>query len=143
MIFNPKTKLVSPQFHVIFDEGFGTAFAEDSVELQDKIFHSLMKLNENQEDWIYIDKFVDNYSNQFFDASWDHDSMVKVLKAKRKVVQTVLAREIERNSELRLKLGMQKGLEGGLSSETGNDSDTDCSTSSRILSATPKRRQKR
>ena len=66
MIFNPKTKLVSPQFHVIFDEGFDTAFAEDSVELQDKIFHSLMKFNENQEDWIYVDKFVDNYSNQFF-----------------------------------------------------------------------------
>ena len=50
MIFNPKTKLVSPQFHVIFDEGFDTTFVEDSVELQDKIFHSLMKFNENQED---------------------------------------------------------------------------------------------
>ena len=106
LIFNLRTKLVSSQFHVIFDEGFDIAFAEDSFELQDKIFHSLMKFNENQEDWMYIDKFVDNHSNQFFDVLWDHDAMIQVLEAKKKSVQRVLAREIERNSALCLKLGM-------------------------------------
>ena len=139
LILNPHTKLLSPQFHVIFDEDFDTAFAEDSVKLQDKIFHSLIKFNENQEDWMYVDKSLDNHSNQFVDALWDNDVMIQVLESKKKAVQIVLAREIERNSALRLKLGMQKGLEGGLPSETGINSDADCSTSIRVSSATKKR----
>ena len=42
LIFNPETKLVSPQYHVIFDEGFETSIttAEEKA-LQEKVFQSI------------------------------------------------------------------------------------------------------
>lgn len=50
--------------------------------------------NKNQEDWIYVNKSVDNESNQFFDVSFNHDAVVNVLTVK-KVFRNILEREVK------------------------------------------------
>ena len=109
LIFNPKTKLVSPQYHVIFDEGFDTAFTNDTKELQEKIFQSITHFGDNSEEWKFVDEFDNNPSRQFFDSSWDIDAIEEDIAARKKRVKRVLATNIQKNSLLQKKLGLQKG----------------------------------
>ena len=133
---------MSPQYHVIFDEGFDTAFSEDSEELQNKIFHSLLEFNQDQKEWLYADQFDKDTSRHFFDASWDIDAIYEELKHKKKVVSTVLAREIRRNAVLRKKLGLQKDREGALPTEdASNISVTPSNKNSTTRSSAKKRRR--
>ena len=58
LIFNPKTKLVSPQYHVIYDEGFDTTAAScEGKDLQEKIFQSLSLFGDHSEEWVFEDEF--------------------------------------------------------------------------------------
>ena len=94
LIFNPKTKLVSPQYHVIFDKDFDTAFTNNTKELQEKIFQSITHFGENSEEWIFVDKFDNNPSCRFFDSSWDIDAIEEDIVARKKCVKQVLVTNI-------------------------------------------------
>ena len=114
LIFNPSTKLVSPQYHVIFDEGFETAASSNTEELQLLIQNQLSKLGSGSSDeWIYSDEFDDDQSRHFFDASWDLLGIEEDLHERKKTVKRTLARAIQKNSVLRKKLGLPRGHEGG------------------------------
>ena len=47
LVFNPRTKLVSPQYYCVFDECFDTAVSTcDKKDIQEKIFQSLTFLRD-------------------------------------------------------------------------------------------------
>jgi hypothetical protein len=58
LVYNPCTQLASPQYHIIFDEGFETVAPTDSAQIEKHInamFDNLFKENK----WIHHDKFID------------------------------------------------------------------------------------
>jgi hypothetical protein len=112
LIFNPTTKLVSPQYHVIFDEGFETAVGTDD-NLQQRISQHLQLGSGTSNEWIFEDDFDEDPARHFFDASWDMLGIAEDLHERKKTVKRTLARAIQKNSVLRKKLGMSKGRGGG------------------------------
>jgi hypothetical protein len=61
MVWNPKTKLVSPQFHIMFDDNFDTVKPPDpNIKLTDKM-DRLFKTN----NYKYDDPFVNEYTYLF------------------------------------------------------------------------------
>ena len=91
MVFNPKTKLVSPQYHCVFDEGFDTAVSTcDKKGLQEKIFQSLTFLGDESDHWEYVDKYENNSSRMFFDNTWNLEAMVEDMKEKKATLQREL-----------------------------------------------------
>jgi hypothetical protein len=114
LIFNPSTKLVSPQYHVIFDEGFETSTSTNTAELQQLVQAQLSKIGtDSSDEWIFSDEFDNDQSRHFFDASWDLLGIEEDLHERKKTVKHTLARAIQKNSVLRKKLGLSKGHEGG------------------------------
>ena len=84
LVFNPKTKLVSPQYHCVFDEGFDTAVSTcDKKDLQEKIFQYLTFLGNESDHWEYIDEYEKNSSRQLFDNTWNLEAMVEDMKEKK------------------------------------------------------------
>lgn len=75
LVHNPKTRLVSPQYHVVHDESFDTVQidmteAEASAQL-DTMLDALSQTSQ----WQHCDDYTDRDSrfatHQYFDSSWD------------------------------------------------------------------------
>jgi len=74
LIWNPQTKLVSAQYHVIFDEGFETVSSLNSNLDHDAIqlaFSDQLKLSK----WFHQDEYAETSPNDtqhyYFDSAWD------------------------------------------------------------------------
>ena len=86
MVWNPVTKHVSPQYHVVLDEGFETIRPSDSA-LNDttKVDAVLQNLFPSGE-WIHTDEFDDPMSlnsqsrHYYFDTEWDLESHSRMTK---------------------------------------------------------------
>jgi hypothetical protein len=61
MVWDPKTKLVSPQFHIMFDDNFDTVQAPDPNIKQSDTMDRLVKTNR----YIYDDPFVNEHTYLF------------------------------------------------------------------------------
>jgi hypothetical protein len=61
MVWDPKTKLVSPQFHVMFDDNFNTVQAPDPIIKQADIMDHLFKTNR----YTYDDPFGNEHTYLF------------------------------------------------------------------------------
>ena len=95
LIYNPDTKLTSPQYHVIFDEAFETVFSDSSdKEVQEQIFQSLTFLGDRSDEFEYSDSFEDNPSRQFFDDSWDIQNIRECLETRRCLVKRTLEKAL-------------------------------------------------
>jgi hypothetical protein len=75
LVYNPKTKLVSPQYHIFFDEGFQTA--HDNLSPSSTFTNELTKLiNEaftNDSFWYHsqYDTEEEQTKYKYFDSNWD------------------------------------------------------------------------
>jgi hypothetical protein len=72
LFYNPATRLVSPQYHVIHDESFDTVQLNMSAAKLDAMLDALFATSE----WIHTDAYSDDLEPQsthhYFDSSWDH-----------------------------------------------------------------------
>ena len=72
LVLNPETYHVSPQYHVVFDNGFTTVGRTIAAtkEAMDKQFQKLF----TSERWNFSDKFEDNVTRRHhFDSAWSAD----------------------------------------------------------------------
>ena len=143
IVYNPATGLVSPQYHVIFDESFSIASTLDPVETRAKLEKHFDALFESHE-WIHADDFVPIDSDQgpdssryYFDASWDIDAISEDLHERRKTVRRILAKAVQKNSILRKKLGMPKRCEGDASPVVAPGNVATVSSPVQVDSASP------
>ena len=70
LVLNPETNNVSPQYHVVFDNGFTTVghTIKATKEAMDKGFTKLF----TSERWNFSDEFEDNVTHRHhFDSAWD------------------------------------------------------------------------
>ena len=69
LVLNPETNNVSPQYHVVFDNGFTTVgrTLTDTKQAMDKAFHKLF----TSERWNFSDQFEDKVTRRHhFDSAW-------------------------------------------------------------------------
>jgi len=74
LVYNPDTGHVSPQFHVVMDNGFTTVSKGNRAKTKrnmDKAFESLFV----SERWQYTDDFEDTSHHYHFDDIWDSDDI--------------------------------------------------------------------
>lgn len=72
LVYNPTTGLVSPQYHVVFDEAFSTVASDNPTKIEyniSKMFNSLWADNI----WSHTDQFIsdDSPRHLFFDEEWN------------------------------------------------------------------------
>jgi hypothetical protein len=116
LVYNPRTQLVSPQYHLIYDEGFETVASADPVEIEKNITAMFDNLFDDNE-WIHNDDYIDPASEQthrYFDFSWDISRIYEDLHARKRQLKKQLARAIQKNALLRKQLGIPKFLAGGI-----------------------------
>jgi hypothetical protein len=112
LVYNPRTQLVSPQYHLIYDEGFETVSSANPVAIEKNItalFDNLFKDNE----WIHNDNFINpaaDENHRYFDFSWDISRIYEDLHARKRVLTEQLAHSIQKNALLRKQLGIPKYL---------------------------------
>jgi hypothetical protein len=110
LIFNPKTQLVSPQYHVVFDEDFETVASSDPAIMASNIALMSDQLFQDHE-WIHTDDFTDPEApepHRYFDDSWDISRIYEDLRKRQQQSTKQLARLIQKNSCLRKELGIPK-----------------------------------
>ena len=75
LVYNPVTKLVSPQYIVVFDEGFETVSIQGQE--QDTSRLDLMLANVLPDAfWLHSDQFKDEeVQHYYFDTAWDQERM--------------------------------------------------------------------
>ena len=95
LVLNPETMNVSPQYHVVFDNGFTTVGINDAQtkKAMDAQFNYLFK----SDWWNFRDKFEDNVTNRHhFDAIWDaEDDTVAVVESVEPTTKSTTAPEME------------------------------------------------
>ena len=72
MIYNPETGHVSPQYHVVFDNGFTTVVKNNRAQTKrnmDKAFEKLFKSDR----WKYTDEYAESGHRYHFDSLWSND----------------------------------------------------------------------
>jgi hypothetical protein len=112
LVYNPCTQLVSPQYYLIYNEGFETVASADPINIERNINAMFDNLFDDTE-WIHNDDFIDPTSNQshcYFDFSWDISRIYEDLHAQKWQLTKQLARAIQNNSLLQKQLGIPKVL---------------------------------
>ena len=110
LVFNPRTQLVSPQYHVVFDEDFETVESSDPQQMEANIRMMSDQLFQDHE-WIHCDDFTDPedpHPHRYFDVGWDISRIYEDLRQRKKQSTKQLARLIQNNSRLRKELGIPK-----------------------------------
>jgi len=137
VVFNPLTKLASPQYQVIFDESFSTAPLSDVASSEEKMLEHFDRLFADHT-WEHYDQFIDSESSyHYFDANWDVDAIQEDLFERRRTVKRALARAMQKNGVLRRELGLPKRRGGDAipPGSVGADSTTRFSTDISNLAA--------
>jgi hypothetical protein len=79
-VYNPETKLVSPQYLIVFDEDFTSVIYSPGTQEYDEMLEGL--LNDLFDDvyWKHSDMFSDtlNTTHKYFDSTWDFLHMEEI-----------------------------------------------------------------
>jgi hypothetical protein len=110
LVYNPFTQLISPQYHLIYKEGFQTVASADPIDIEQNINAMFDNLFDNNV-WIHNDDFIDptsNKSHRYFNFIWDISRIYEDLQAQKWQLTKQLARKIKKNSLLQKKLSIPK-----------------------------------
>jgi hypothetical protein len=93
LVYDPRTHLVSPQYHLIYDKGFETVASANPLKIEKNITAIFDNLFEDNE-WIHNDDYIDPASEEthrYFDFSWDISRIYEDLHAHKGQLKKQLA----------------------------------------------------
>ncbi len=65
LVYNPGTTHVTPQFHVVFDEGF-TSLTNKTSDVRDKVLEKLY----NKALWTHSSEYAEPHEHYYYDSFW-------------------------------------------------------------------------
>jgi len=108
VVFNPLTKLASPQYNVLFDESFSATPSSDVASSGEKMLEHFDRLFVDHMREQY-DQFIDSESSHhYFDGNWDVEAIKEDVFERRRTVKRALACALQKNEVLRRELGLSK-----------------------------------